>query len=289
MNVRSVGALINTLVLSLLISGCSKSTEKMDEVITEALVGKVEILNDAVHLTKTNRTRTLRVYLPPSYNEESNKQYAVLYMHDAQNLFDDKTSFVGEWGIDESMDELATSKNFELIVVGIDNHPEFRINEYSAWSHEKYGAGDAEAFIDDIVNVVKPYIDNKYRTKPERASTAMMGSSLGGLATHYAVIKHSDTFSKAGVFSPSYWYAPQSYQFTQDGNLAFDSKWYFLVGGKEGEGMVSNMNKMIDQMLHQGMPENNIESKVLPDAEHNEKFWRSEFSNAVLWLFNENS
>ena len=248
--------------------------------------GEVKVLENVLHFPKTQQDRTLRIYFPPSYNNDLTKRYPVLYMHDAQNIFDEKTSYAGEWGIDESMDKLANTHGLEVIIVGIDNHPKFRLNEYSAWSHDKYGAGMADTFMEDIVNTLKPHIDASYRTLPNRMSTGMMGSSLGGLATHYALVEHSKVFGLAGVFSPSYWYAPAAYQYTQNSDLALDAKWYFYAGGQESESMVDEMQKMIEQMRTQGVPANNIQYKVLENGEHNEKFWRAEFPAAVLWLFN---
>ena len=73
-----------------------------------------------------DRERTIRLYLPPGY-DASTKRYPVLYMHDGQNLFDDATSYVGEWGVDEALDALA-AEGLELIVVGIDHGGEKRFN-----------------------------------------------------------------------------------------------------------------------------------------------------------------
>ena len=79
----------------------------------------VTILDTAFLIPQLNRARRIWVYLPPSYNN-SPKKYPVLYMHDGQNVFDDATSFAGEWGVDEAMDTLGL-KATECIVVGIDN------------------------------------------------------------------------------------------------------------------------------------------------------------------------
>lgn len=291
-NTRVYRATVLSLMCLLLVN-CSEANSHQENTITQSLnkpsktKGSVLVLENAVKLSRTGRARTLRIYLPPAYNKDINKRYAVLYMLDAQNLYDDETSYAGEWGVDESMDDLAAKHGLELIVVGIDNHPEFRLNEYSAWSNEKYGVGEADDFIKDVVEVVKPFVDSNYRTQPDRKHTGMMGSSLGGLASHYALVEHKDVFAIGGVFSPSYWYAPAAYEFTQNSHLAKDTKWYFLAGEKEGEGTVENMQRMIQQIHAQELPAKNVKSKVSAEGEHNERFWRSEFSDAVLWLYKE--
>ena len=81
-------------------------------------------------------------------------------MHDAQNLFDAKTSFMGEWNIDEKLDSL----NAQVIVVGIETTDK-RTEELTPFKNLKHGGGNADAYLDFIVNTLKPYIDTKFRTK----------------------------------------------------------------------------------------------------------------------------
>ncbi len=80
----------------------------------------VAVLHPALEMPGLDRSRTLRLYLPPGY-AQGNRRYPVIYMHDGQNLFDDATAYAGEWGIDEALDELAARTGFEAIVVGIDD------------------------------------------------------------------------------------------------------------------------------------------------------------------------
>lgn len=249
--------------------------------------GQVQTIEN-VQLTNLNRTRTLRVYLPPSYHVEPKQQYPVIYMHDAQNLFDDETSFMGEWQVDESMDQIAQETGFEAIVVGIDNSSKYRINEYSAWDHAKYGVGEGRLYVRDIVEVIKPLVDERYRTLSSNKDTAIMGSSMGGLISHVAVQSHPEVFGKAGIFSPSYWYSDKVYDELVDKPMKNSHRLYFIVGEKEGESMVKGMKKMTAQLQAQGHETNELYSKVVPGAEHNEMFWRSEFKDAVLWLFKLN-
>ncbi|TKB43518.1 alpha/beta hydrolase [Thalassotalea mangrovi] len=253
--------------------------------LVTAAPANVVIEQNAVTLPSLDRSRTIRVYLPPSYHQ-SDKRYPVLYMHDAQNLFDDKTSYAGEWGIDESLDNLAKTTGFEAIVVGIDNHPEYRLNEYSPWTHEKYGVGEGKKFVADLVSTLKPYIDQHYRTNSDKANTAIFGSSLGAFISHYALLAYPETFSRAGLFSPSYWYSDKVWTFTEKHAAKINnSQVYLLVGGQEGESMVPDMMKMAE-LLRTSLPDSStVQAKVVKAGKHNEGFWRSEFAEAIIWLY----
>ena len=155
-------------------------------------------------------SRKIWVYLPKGYSE-SQKRYPVLYMHDAQNLFDSKTSFVGEWNVDEKLDSI----NADIIIIGIEHGNDKRIDELTPFPNEKYGGGKADAYVDFIVKTLKPAVDTKYRTKTNARNTGIMGSSLGGLVSLYAAVKYPETFGKAGVFSPSFWFSDKIYEFVK--------------------------------------------------------------------------
>lgn len=239
---------------------------------------------DSMEMPGLDRYRTIRIYLPPGY-EQSNQRYSVMYMHDGQNLFDDATSYAGEWGVDENMNDLSKSNDLNLIVVGIDNGQDKRMNELGPWPNQRFGKAEGAEYMQFIVEVVKPFIDKNYRTKPGKEHTALMGSSMGGLISHYGIYAYPEVFSKAGIFSPSYWFSQKVFEFTKENPLPTNYRLYLIVGEKEGPGMTQNMKKMHQFILDEGHPKTNIFSKVNPEGEHNEAFWRSEFKSAVLWLF----
>lgn len=244
----------------------------------------VQVLPEPLTLPGLDRQRTIRIYLPPGY-AASKQRFPVLYMHDGQNLFDEATSFLGEWGVDETLDALAKTRGFKLIVVGIDNGGEHRIHELSPWDSAKYGRGEGRQYMGFIVDVVKPYMDRHYRTRPDRANTAIMGSSLGGLISHYAIYEYPQVFSKAAILSPAYWYAPPVFDFTAAHALSTDARIYLYAGGKEGEEMLPDFKRMTLLIRSQGIKEKNISIRIDPDAQHNEAAWRREFPQAVSWLF----
>jgi predicted alpha/beta superfamily hydrolase len=244
----------------------------------------VSLLPDLIDMPGLNRKRQVRLYLPPGY-ATSGKRYPVLYMHDAQNLFDDATAFAGEWKVDETLDALSKEGKLELIVVGIDNGADKRITELNAWDNARFGQAEGKEYTDFIVKTLKPYIDAKYRTRPDRANTAIMGSSMGGLASHYAIAQYPHVFSKAGVFSPAYWTAAPSFDFMAAHPLPKDARVYLLMGEKEGDSMVPDVERMAGVVRKSGHPQDATVLKIVPGAKHNEQFWSGELREALLWMF----
>jgi predicted alpha/beta superfamily hydrolase len=242
----------------------------------------VQVLAERLPMPGLQRERSIRLYLPPSYAKQPDRRYPVIYMHDAQNLFDDATSFVGEWGVDESLNELARTRGFEAIVVGIDHGGDKRTTELNPWPNERFGQGEGDAYLDFIVHTVKPWIDARWRTRPEAAHTAIVGSSLGALVSHYALLRHAATFGKAGVLSPAYWIAPQIVAATEQAALPGSARLYLYAGTQESDELIHEVEAMHALLDRKGVAN---ALHVQPGGQHNEAAWRAEFALAVIWLF----
>jgi alpha-glucosidase len=221
--------------------------------------------------------RNICIYLPHNYYN-SNKKYPVIYMHDAQNLFDNKTAFSGEWRVDETLDSLKA----QVIIVGIMHGNENRLKELTPYPNPQYGGGSADAYLDFIVNTVKPYIDTNYRVKAGRRHTFIFGSSLGGQVSYYALIKYPEVFAGAGVFSPSFWFADGIYRLTEN-TKKIDAKIYFMAGDSESGEMVHDVEKMVN-LLKQKVKSKNIKLKIIPGGKHSEALWSKQFAEACIWL-----
>lgn len=244
----------------------------------------VHLVSTSFKMSSLDKERTIYMYLPSTY-KNSTKRYPVLYMQDGQNLFDQLRSYSGEWEVDETLDKLALSMGLEVIIVGVDHGGSERIDEYTPWplkNHPSKQQGDA--YVQFLVNHLKPFIDKEYRTLNDRTNTAIMGSSLGGLISLYAVLKHPETFGMAGVFSPSLELVTSDEFVAKNSNLK-ESRVYFLAGSMESKHMVSRMSETVEIMNSSGFPSENIESKEVEGGQHNEKLWREEFEEAVVWLF----
>lgn len=231
-----------------------------------------------------NRERAVRIYLPPDYAHRQGR-YPVLYMHDGQNLFDDATAFAGEWGVDEALNALAKSRGLKVIVVGVDNGGEQRVRELSAWDSPEYGKGEGEQYMAFIVDVLKPWVDQHYRTLSDPRHTAIMGSSMGGLISSYAISRYPQVFGGAGIFSPAYWFAPQVFADMRARPPPPQERVYFYAGGSESATMVPDMERMVATLRWAGTPAKNLQVRVNPVGRHNEAAWRAEFPRAVAWLF----
>ena len=239
-----------------------------------------QVVTFEIEAPQLDTTKKIWVYLPKSY-EKSKKAYSVIYMHDAQNLFDGTTSYVGEWKIDEYLDSISED---ETIIVGIEHGNEKRIDELTPFPHEKYGGGKGDSYLNFIMNTLKPYIDGTYRTLLDGQHTTMMGSSLGGLLSFYAVIKYPVIFGNAGVFSPSFWFSDEIYKLVEQSYIPETSRFYFLVGSEESEEMVPDLEKMIALLQGKSVMPEHFASRIIEGGKHNETLWSDNFPEAYLWL-----
>ncbi len=248
----------------------------------------VQILTDSFYMPQFNEYRRVWLYLPPDYHD-TNVDYPVLYMHDGQNVFDALTSFVGEWEVDETLNALHAQGDPGIIVVAIDNGGASRIEEYTPWPNPTYGGGQGAAYVEFIVQELKPFIDENYRTLADQQHTGIMGSSLGGLISTFAGIEYQHVFGKIGAFSPSYWFSSEAYNHVSNTGMQNDLRIYQLMGTLEGDEHVQNMLNMEETMISAGFPDAEILSVEKSDGQHSEWFWAREFGDAYLWLFQQNS
>lgn len=238
------------------------------------------------YIPQWQTTRTVRILLPLDY-KESNKFYPVLYMHDAQNLFDDATSFSGEWGVDETMNKLQKEGGYGCIIVGVDNGEERRRNEYIPFDTKRFGKSVGDAYADFIALTLKPYIDSAFRTIPMREFTGIGGSSLGGVISQYIAIKYPEKFSKTLIFSPAYWSSDSNYLFTKNYKRNQPFQMVLLCAALEGgeKQYQIDMLRMKEELISNGFDSNNIYDTVIADGAHKEWFWKREFEGAFLKLF----
>jgi len=251
--------------------------------------GEVKILKSDFSIPQFNRKRRIWVYLPPDY-ATGNRSYPVLYMHDGQNLFDRALSFAGEWKVDEALDQLSPEGK-DCIVVGIDNGGGDRIEEYTPYRHPSYGGGRGELYVSFLVNTLKPFIDSHFRTLAQPEHTGIAGSSLGGLISFYAGIKHPEVFGKVGVFSPSFWFSDSLKTDVENYTASAGQKFYIVAGQNEDEDMVPDIDTYIGLLQSQGIQSEQIRRLIHQDGQHSEWYWAREFPEAYRWLdlWNEGS
>lgn len=244
----------------------------------------VLLLDDDFYMPQLDRNRRIWIYLPPDY-DATNKTYPVFYAQDGQNLFDQYLSFSGEWEMDESLNALFDNGDAGAIVVGIENGGAERINEYSPWIHPQYGGGQGDEYAAFIAETLKPYIDANYRTRPERESTGIIGSSMGGLISLYAAVAYQEVFGKAGVFSPSLWFSDEVFSFVSDTGKEADLRFYLLAGALEDNGsVVADNQQLFTTLVNAGFDASEINVHTDADGQHSEWYWAREFPDAYEWL-----
>jgi len=168
--------------------------------------------------------RNIEVWLPENYSE-SDESYQVLYMHDGQNVFDPQSSYNGnDWMVDEALTELIATGDVEGTIVvaiwnsGITRFPEYMpqkpaevMNSLEVQEAVIKNSGKpifSDDYLKFIVEELKPFIDRQYRTKPGKEFTSIMGSSMGGLISLYAITEYPDIFGSAACIS-THWIVPE--------------------------------------------------------------------------------
>jgi predicted alpha/beta superfamily hydrolase len=237
--------------------------------------------------------RNVNVHLPACYRENPTQRCAVLYMHDGQNLFDPATSFIGvDWAVHTALEQLlAAGRIRPTIIVGIWNTPQ-RLPEYMpakpcalitnpthrAELARKYGAPRSDEYLRFIVTELKPFIDARYRTLPDRANTFIMGSSMGGLISLYAVCEYPAVFGGAGCLS-THWPAGDGIVREYLRGALPDPathKLYFDHGTEALDATYAEFQLAVDKTMRAAgyADGTNWLTRRFPGAEHSERAWR---------------
>jgi metallo-beta-lactamase class B len=256
---------------------------------THTASANVHIMDTAFFIPQLNRYRRIWLYLPEGY-AHSKKHYPVMYLQDGQNLFDALTSGYGEWGVDECLDSIITATKKACIIVGIDHGGESRMSEYNpyefVWKNDKESkafTAEGDAYVQFLKETLKPFIDAHYRTMPSKENTTIAGASMGGVIAYYAALKYPEVFGKAGIFSPAFWTAPALAGFTDSLSGTISSKFFFYMGGNEGEDNVLLMDQMAERLAsHTGAM---IYAVTDAAGRHNETAWQkwfAEFYNFMM-------
>ena len=236
--------------------------------------------------------RDVTVYLPPGYDDEPGRHYPVLYLHDGQNLFDPRTSFIPgrTWQVAETADTVIEAGEVEpLIIVGIANTGERRIAEYTPTRDWKMGGGEANKYGDLLTHDLLPFIASTYRVRDEEQATGLGGSSLGGLVTLYLGLKYSGVFGRLAVMSPSIWWNHKSivgYVNENAPRLKQHPRIWLDVGDAEGRRTLADTD-LLDRRLKAGgwLPERDLHYERVPGGTHDETAWSHRVAPMLLFLF----
>lgn len=228
-----------------------------------------------------NRQRTVRIYLPPAY-ERSTRHFPVLYALDGQNLFEAHTAFGGRhWQIPEKTAKLPAK--LHTIVVGLDNGGAARVDEYAPYRRGHHG-GEGDATVHFLMETLKPFIDNHYRTQPGPETTGLLGSSLGGLLALYAGLQYGQVFGRIGVLSPALWFNPRVLKLAEN-HRGYKSRFYVMGSKKESKGMESHLHQIYWALRNAGFAEDRLRVVMRERGRHGERLWGRAFPEMQRWLF----
>ncbi len=265
----------------------------------DTVVGDLRVLPGLVS-PQLGVSRDVLVHLPEGAMR-SGRRYPVLYMHDGQNLFDEATSFAGEWRVDETLEELAI-EGLELIVVGIPNGGARRYAEYTPYggaSGARGLGGLGNAYLRFLVETVKPLVDAAFPTQRDRRATGIMGSSLGGLISLWAAVEHPETFGLIGAMSPAIVGGQGRILARLRALRTRPERAYLDVGGREivrpgadrdaarlSEVFRRDARRMRDALIASGL-QDRVELQFVeePEAIHHESAWARRLPDALRFLF----
>lgn len=227
--------------------------------------------------------RDLAVYLPPSYGH-GDRRYPVLYMQDGQNLFDPEASFAGSWRVDLAMNR-AAARGLEGIVVGIPNAGEERIAEYSPFDDPESGLGRGGDYVGYLAGIIKPLVDGRFRTLPQRETTGVVGSSMGGLISLFAFFARPDVFGVMGALSPSLWFAARAIFEPLEAAPFHPGRLYLDVGRLEGAVTLEDARRL-RRLLHSKGYREGEHLRYVEDraGKHEEAAWSRRFRAALPFL-----
>ena len=249
-------------------------------------------------------SRNVEVWLPPGYARDTSARYPVLYVQDGQNVFDPATSLWHvDWGVDETMTALIAAGTIRpAIVVGIWNTA-LRWREYmparALGKDSTFDVGVpgvppvpgpalSDAYLRFVVEELKPFVDSTYRTLPGPANTFLMGSSMGGLVSAYAVMEYPNAFGGAACLS-THWPAAGG-AFVEYLRHALPApathRFYFDHGTATLDSLYAPYQRRVDDAMQAAgyALGRNWVTRVFPGADHSERSWRARVDVPLVFL-----
>lgn len=234
--------------------------------------------------------RDLIVYLPPGYDQQPQRSFPVLYLHDGQNLFDGATSFIPgmDWHVGHTADQCIQEGRVEpLIIVGIYNAGKQRLGEYTPTRMPRLGGGRANRYAKFLLEEVRPFVNTRYRVQQGAENTGIGGSSLGGLVSLYLGLRQPQIFGKIAALSPSVWWNERVIlRFASAAPVQPLPRIWLDIGTQEGLRIVDDVEQFRDVLIGKGwQPEQNLHYECVEGAEHNEAAWARRVRPFLQFLF----
>jgi predicted alpha/beta superfamily hydrolase len=243
---------------------------------------QIQLLSDEFEIPQLNTTRKIWALLPHDY-DASEESYPVMYLQDAQNLFNEEAEY-GNWEIDKKLAVMSEYKVGKIIVIAVEHAEEDRIKEYNV-GKTLLGKGRGKKYIQFLVETLKPYVDSNFRTKKEREFTGIGGSSMGALVSIFSGLRYPEVFGKLMIFSPSLWVNPKIK--VKDAENSGNTKIYLYAGGDESATMIEHVETFKNRILENEFVNDKMKINLSINklGKHNETYWSDEFPKAIEWLF----
>ena len=224
--------------------------------------------------------RRAYIWLPEDYEQNPDKRYPVMYMFDGHNVFFDSDATFGKsWGMAKYMEEHPR----DLIIVAVEcNHEgNRRLVEYApmTYTNSEHGhiKGKGSLMMNWMVKELKPYIDEKYRTLPDRKNTIIAGSSMGGLIALYGVTVYNHVFQRGACLSPSLWVSPgKVLEFVARAHIRRDTQVYMDYGELEMFNHAATQESMISAAHLLLTKRVNLTLRIVPGGNHSEASWEKQ-------------
>ena len=224
-----------------------------------------------------DKKRRAYIYLPDSYNKEKDRRYPVMYMFDGHNVFFDSDATYGKsWGMAQYMQK--SKKQLIIVAVECNHEGDSRLQEYSPvnFENETLGKikGKGRTYMNWLVGTLKPYIDEKYRTLPDRKNTMICGSSMGGLMALYGATAYNRYFQRAACLAPSLWVSFGAVlEMVAKARVGRDTCIYMDYGSEEMFNHVANAEALFS-VSHMLMSKRvNLAFRIVPGGTHSVASW----------------
>ena len=226
------------------------------------------------------KKRKVYIYLPEDYDEDPDRRYPVMYMFDGHNVFFDKDATYGKsWGMAKYMDE--SKKDLIIVAVECNHDGNGRLQEYSPINFENSTLGKIKAkgsvYMNWMVNELKPFVDKKYRTLPDRKNTIIAGSSMGGLMALYGATVYNHIFQRAACLSPSLWVSSgKVLEMVARAHIRRDTCIYMDYGSEEMFNHAANAEALISTSHLLLTKRVNLAFRIVPGGTHCEASWEKQ-------------